>query len=145
MKTIITFCSIWAFLGYKWAQCQRVRGHSLGQNYFFKSLLLRARCWRNSFGRSSFQTHVFIALVSLFILSDNFFDLGPIFKWIDWLSDAELYTEKDLLKEIKYSRSSPDPENYWCGHQQSYHIFSVFVDFRTLPDSSGKPKSVDSK
>ena len=82
------------------------------------------------------------------MLSDNFFDLGLIFKWIDWFSDAELYTEsfeKKSLKEIKYSRSSPDPENYWCGHQQSYNFFLVFVNFRTLPDNSRKPKSVHSK
>ena len=29
MKTIITFCSIWAFLKYKWVQGQRSGGHSL--------------------------------------------------------------------------------------------------------------------
>ena len=84
--------------------------------------------------------------MSFFILSDNFFDLGPIFKLIGWFSDAEPYTEsfeKKSLKEIKYLRSSSDSENYWCGHQHSYNFFLVFVDFRTLPDNSGKPKSVD--
>ena len=30
MKTIITFCFIWRFFGYKGAQCQRSRGYSLG-------------------------------------------------------------------------------------------------------------------
>ena len=95
-----------------------------------------------------FKLVFFIALVSFFILSDNFFDLEPIFKRIDWFSDAELYTEsfeKNSLKEIKYSRSSPDPEKYWCSHQQSYNFFLVFVDFRTPPNNSRKPKSVDSK
>ena len=28
----------------------------------------------------------------------------------------------------KYSRGSPDPENYWCDHQQLYNFFPVFVD-----------------
>ena len=51
------------------------------------------------------------------------------------------------LKEIqkKYSRSSPDPENSRSGHRQPYIFFSVFADFETLPNNSGKPESVDSK
>ena len=66
--------------------------------------------------------------------------------------DAELYAKsffggekKKSLKKINYSRSLSDPENSWCGHQQPYNFFSVFTDFQTLPDNSGKPKSVDSK
>ena len=43
------------------------------------------------------------------------------------------------------SRSLLDPENYQFGHQQPHNFFLVFVDFRTFPDISGKPKSVDSK
>ena len=49
------------------------------------------------------------------------------------------------MKEIKYSKSSPDPENYWCSHQQSYHFFLTFVDFWLLSNNSGKPKLVDLK
>ena len=47
---------------------------------------------------------------------------------------------KKLLKDVKYLRSSRDPESYWCGHQQL-----VFADFWTVPDNSGEPKSIDSK
>ena len=54
------------------------------------------------------------------------------------------YLKKKFIK-IKYSRSSLDLENSRCGHQQPYNFFSVFADFRTLADNSGKPKSVDSK
>ena len=60
--------------------------------------------------------------------------------------DAEFYAEsfeKKLLKKIKYSRTSPDTETSRCGHQQPYDFFSVFADFRTLPDNSGKQKLVD--
>ena len=64
-------------------------------------------------------------------------------------TDAELYTEcfekKKIIKRNQVLKNSPDPENYWRGHQQSYNFFLVFVDFRTLPDNSGKPKSFDSK
>ena len=57
--------------------------------------------------------------------------------WIFW--------KKKSLKEIKYSRSSPNPENYWCGHQQSYIYIYIYIWFLlisgTLPDNSRKPKS----
>ena len=60
--------------------------------------------------------------------------------------DAEFYAESfDSLKKIKYSRSSPDPENFRYCYQQPYNFFLVFVDFRTLADNSGKQKLVDSK
>ena len=49
-------------------------------------------CLWNDFGRSPFQTRVFPALLSFFILSDNFFDSRPIFGSIRFL-DPELYTE----------------------------------------------------
>ena len=39
--------------------------------------------------------------------------------------------KKSSLKKIKYSRSLPDPENFWCGHQQPYNFFSVIADFQT--------------
>ena len=32
-----------------------------------------------------------------------------------------------------------------CGYQQPYNLFPAFTNFRTLPEISGKPKSVDSK
>ena len=88
-------------------------------------------------------------------LSDNFFDFGSISsatpkEWKESIGfpDAELYTEsfeKNSLKEIKYSRSSPDLGNSWCIHEHSYNFFLVFVNFRTLSDNSGKSKLVDSK
>ena len=53
--------------------------------------------------------------------------------------------KKKIIKRNQVLKNSPDPENYWRGHQQSYNFFLVFVDFRTLPDNSGKPKSFDSK
>ena len=52
--------------------------------------------------------------------------------------------KKKFIKKIKYSRSSTDNENSRCGHQQPYNFFSVFTDFQTVPDNSGKPKLVDS-
>ena len=61
MKTIVAFSSIWAFFGYKWAQYHP---------------LLKPRCWWSNFGRSSFSTRVFPALVLFFILPDNFFNFG---------------------------------------------------------------------
>ena len=53
--------------------------------------------------------------------------------------------QKIYPKNIKYSRSLLDPENYQCDHLQPYNFFLVFVDFWTLPDNSEKLKSVDSK
>ena len=91
VKTVITFCSFLFFLGYKWAQCQRWRGHQ--EDHFFKSSLLSAKCWWMNFGRTPFSTRLFLALVLFFILSDNFFDSEPIFKChtqkieiINWIS-----------------------------------------------------------
>ena len=53
--------------------------------------------------------------------------------------------EKKSLKKPKYYRSSPGPENSCSGNKQPYNFFSAFISFRTLPDNSGKPKSVYSK
>ena len=85
---------------------------------------------------SSFQSRFFPALVSFFILSDNFFDFGPIFKYhteimerINWISRSRTLCRifwKKLIKKVKYLRSSPDPENYQCGHQQPYISFRFF-------------------
>ena len=72
-------------------------------------------------------------------------------EWKEWIGfpDPELYPEsfeKKSLRKIKYPRSSPDPENYRCGHQQPCtYFFLIFFDFRTLPKNLGKLKSVDSK
>ena len=38
--------------------------------------------------------------------------------------------KKNSLKKIKFSRSLPDPEHSWWGHQQQYNFFLVFADFR---------------
>ena len=85
----------------------------------------------NDFGRSLFQTRVFPALLSFFILSDNFFDSRPIFGSIGFL-DPELYAEslKKIIKKIEYSRNLSEPENYWCGQQQPYHFFPISGHFR---------------
>ena len=34
--------------------------------------------------------------------------------------------KKKSLKKIKYCRSSLDPKNSWCGHQQPYNFFPAF-------------------
>ena len=43
--------------------------------------------------------------------------------------DAELYAEsfEEIFIKIKYSRSSLDPENSCCGHQQPYIFFSFSI------------------
>ena len=40
----------------------------------------------------------------------------------------------------KYSRGSPDPENYWCDHQQLYNFFPVFVDSGNFQTTFRKTK-----
>ena len=40
----------------------------------------------------------------------------------------------------KYSRSSPDPENLWCDHQQPCNFFSVFVDSGNFQTTFRKTK-----
>ena len=88
-----------------------------------------------------FKLAFFLALVSFFIFSDNFFDFGPIFKChtqkmerINWISRCRtlywIFCKKNSLKEIKYSRNSSDLENCWYGHQQPY-----IISFRFLPIS----------
>ena len=39
MEIVISLCVIWAFFGYKWAQGQRSRGHSLAA--VFQKLLIK--------------------------------------------------------------------------------------------------------
>ena len=105
------------------------------------------------FDRSSFQTCVIPALVSF--KHFFFFYFGLIFKChthrIEKIPfgflDAEFYAKslkKKSLKKMKYSRSSPDPENSQSGNQQPYNLSFVFANFRTLPENLGKPKLVDS-
>ena len=70
-------------------------------------------------------------------------------KKINWISRCRILwwilLKKDLLENIKSSKSFLDPENYQCCHQEPYNFFSIFFDFWTLSDNSGIPKSVDSK
>ena len=40
-----------------------------------------------------------------------------------------LLKKKNALKKFNSPRSSPDPENVWCGHQQPFNFFSVFCRF----------------
>ena len=60
----------------------------------------------------------------------------PKYGKINWISrsigfqDPELHAEsfeKNSLKKIKYSRSSPDPENCQCGHQQPYNLLYLLI------------------
>ena len=138
------------FLWYKWAKSQTSGGHSFGYYQIFKSPSLRASCWWKNFGRSSFQTFVIPALVytfsAPFLTLDLFLSATPK-RWekksIKFPND-ELYAKK-FIKKIKCSRRSPDSENSRCDHQQPYNFFSIFGDFRTFSDYSGKPKLVCSK
>ena len=85
-----------------------------------------------------FKLAFFLALMSFFTFSDNFFDFGPIFKChtqkmeiINWISRCRtlywIFCKKNSLKEIKYSRNSLDLENCWYGHQQPYIISFRFL------------------
>ena len=62
---------------------------------------------------------VFSALVPFFILSDNFFDFGPIFKChtqrmekVNWISRSRtlcwIFWKKKIIKKIEYSKSLSD-------------------------------------
>ena len=68
LKTVMTFCSIWAFFGYKW-------------------------------------TKVFPALVSFFILSDNFFWFLTYF-WINWISRSIWCAESFEKKKKSFKKSN---------------------------------------
>ena len=72
----------------------------------------------------------------IFLTLDLFLSAAPK-GWEESVAflDAELYAksfEKKFIQKIKYFRSSPDPKNSWCGHQQLYNFFSVFADFQKL-------------
>ena len=118
MKTMIIFYSIWSFFEYKWVTGLGSKIKTSQLRFFQKPLI---------------------------ILWDHIFDFGPIFKGDTQRMGRISCISKKTIKKIKYSRSSPDPENSWCGHQQPYNFFSIFADFQKLPDNSGKLKSVDSK
>ena len=59
----------------------------------------------NNFGCSPFQARIFLALVSVFILSDNFFDSQPIFGSIGF-PDPELYAESFEKKKKIIKKSN---------------------------------------
>ena len=44
-----------------------------------------------------------------------------------------------MLKKLNSTKSSPDPENSWCGHQQPFNFFSVFCRFT---DTSGRLRKI---
>ena len=131
VENIITIRFIWAFFGYKWAMGpgSKIKRSQLKLEPLFQKPLI------------IFSDH--------FLTLDLF--LSATSKW--WnesigFPNAEVFIKssgKKFIKKIKYSRSSSDPENSQCGHQQPYNLFSVFVNIQTLPDNSGKPKSVYSK
>ena len=88
------------------------------------------------------------------ISSSHNFVVEVTFKWqtqrmeiINWIYRCGTlcwFIWKSII-QIKYSRSSLAPENSRCSHQQPYNLFSVFGDFWTFAEISGKPISVDSK
>ena len=84
-----------------------------------------------------------------FLTLDPFLGAAPKHeKKATGFSDAEFMLnllKKNSFRKIKYSRSSPDPENSQCDHQQPFNFFSVFADFRRLSDNSWKQKLVYSK
>ena len=143
MKTIITFCSIWAFFGNKWTQCQRSRGHILVWHCFFKNSLLGSRCWWNSYGRSSFKTRVFLALVSFFILPDNFFNLWSIFKCltqrmerINWISRYRTLSWIFWKKIIKRNQMFKKLARPWKLLVGPSAVIQFLFGFCQIPDTS---------
>ena len=85
--------------------------------------------------------------IVFFLLGRLFFTLGTFLgatlkRWeraVKFL-DSKFYAEflEKKKKKLCSPRSSSDPENSVCSHQQPFNYFSVFADFRTLPDVSGK-------
>ena len=54
-------------------------------------------------------------------------------------ADAELYAESFEKKiKMKYSRSSLDPGDSCCNHQQPYNFLSFFADFRTTQENQNQ-------
>ena len=98
MKTVINFCAIWAFVGYKWTHGQRSVVAAEVSTTFSNYPLLRASCC--NFSGSSLQTHAISSLVSLFPRFDPFFYFTLIFRChnqrmerINGFPDPELYAE----------------------------------------------------
>ena len=90
--------------------------------------------------------------MSFFTLSDHFLLFWTIFKNHAQRMEknqlmqkfyAETLEKKDLLKNMKCSRSLLDPEHCQCGHQQPYNFFSVFIDF--LATHENQNQSIRSK
>ena len=111
----------------------------------FGHSLLRPRCLWNNFGRSPLQTRVFPALVSLFILSDNFFlTLDLFLNKLDFqilnfmMSSLKKKNDNNKNKKLEYSRSLSDPENYWCAHQQPHNFFSISGHFRITEENQNQ-------
>ena len=91
--------------------------------------MTKAICWK--FGRSLFQTRVIAALVSFFILSNNFSCFGPIerIKWISRCRTLWWIFRKIFIEKLKYSRISPNSKDSLCDHQQPYNFFLVLPIF----------------
>ena len=111
----------------------------------FGHSLLRPRCLWNNFGRNPLQTRVFPALVSLFILSDNFFlTLDLFLNKLDFqilnfmMSSLKKKNDNNKNKKLEYSRSLSDPENYWCAHQQPYNFFPISGHFRITEENQNQ-------
>ena len=135
MKNTITFCSIGMFFREKWVWGQRLRSQNQSYHRFFKRLALRAnRCW-NNFGRSSIQIPVIPVLLLFFYFWAHFSTLGPFLGTTsrkgekkNRFPDAEIHLKKWNPKELAIPRTSVSPS--------AVMFFSVFADFRTLPEPS---------
>ena len=135
MKNTITFCSIGLFFREKWVWGQRLGSQNQSYHRFFKWLALRANQYWNNFGRSSIQIPVIPVLLFFFLFLSPFFNFGPIFR--DHIQkrrkknrfpDAEIHLKKWNPKELAIPRTSVSPS--------AVIFFSVFADFRTLPEPS---------
>ena len=115
----------------------KIKSSQLRLELLFQNPLIKGWLLVKQFWSKLISNYVFLAFLLFFILSDNFFDFGPIFKChtqrmerINWMQNFLLNLLKNnSLKEIKYSRSLPDPENYWCVYQYLYNFgFCRFLD-----------------
>ena len=121
----------------------------------FRKPLVKGWLVVKKYSGSLFESRVIPAFVSFYTFSLRF--LRAHFKvprlkdekknWLDlgmhnFMRNLLEKKKKEIIKKIKYCRSSPDPENSRCEHQQSLNFFSVFVDFRTFLNASRKPKVV---
>ena len=49
-----------------------------------------------------------------------------------------LLKQKKIIKEMEYSRSLSDPQNYWCGRQQPYNFFPISGHFRITQENQNQ-------